>query len=153
MTQRLLTAAILLGVLSATTLAQPGDPLVGTWKLDVAKSKAPFKSGSTTIDAVPDGIKFVVDLEGTDGTKNHWAFTAKFDGKDYPITGSSPYGDSVSVARMDPRTIRITAKQAGKVTTTHTIAVSADGKTRTTTAKGTDIKGQPVNTVSYYEKQ
>jgi hypothetical protein len=37
--------------------------------------------------------------------------------------------------------------------TTQTIVVSADGKTRTTTTKGMDAKGQKVDTVSFYEKQ
>jgi hypothetical protein len=54
---------------------------------------------------------------------------------------------------VDAKTIRITSKQDGKVTTTSTIVVSDDGKTRTTTIKGTDVKGQPVDIVSFYEKQ
>jgi hypothetical protein len=45
------------------------------------------------------------------------------------------------------------AKNGGKVTTTHTIVVSADGKTRTATAQGIDTAGKPVDSVSYYEKQ
>jgi len=122
-------------------------------EVEVEKSKAPFKSGSTTIEAAGEGIKFAVDLVGTDGTKSHWEFTANYDGKEVPITGSSPYGDTVSVKRVDARTIVTTAKYKGKVTTTHTIVVSPDGKTRTATAKGTDIKGQPVDSVSFYEKQ
>jgi hypothetical protein len=31
--------------------------------------------------------------------------------------------------------------------------VSDDGKTRTTTTKGTDAKGQAIDAVSFYEKQ
>jgi hypothetical protein len=134
-------------------LAQSTNPLVGTWTLNVAKSKAPFKSGTTIVEPVGDGIKFVVDLEGTDGTKHHWEFTANYDGKDVPVTGSNPYGDTVAVTRVNPRTTRSVAKNGGKVTTTHTIVVSADGKTRTATAKGIDKAGKPVDSVSYYEKQ
>ena len=76
-----------------------------------------------------------------------------FDGKDYPVTGNSPYGNIVAVTRVDATTISITSKHDGKVTTTSTIVVSDDGKTRTTTIKGTDVKGQPVNIVSFYERQ
>jgi hypothetical protein len=143
---------VLVGLVSGTALAQSSDPLIGTWKLNVAKSKG-VKSGSTTIEAAGKGIKFTVDLVPADGTPSHWAFTANYDGKDYPVTGNSPYGNAVALTRVDARTIRITSKQDGKVTTTSTIVVSEDGKTRTTTIKGTDIKGQPVNIVSYYEKQ
>jgi len=152
-TKRVLTAAVLITVVSGMVLAQSSNPLVGTWKLNVAKSKAPFKSGTTVVEAVGEGIKFVVDLEGTDGTKHHWEFTANYDGKDVPVTGSNPYGDTVAVTRVNPRTTRTVAKNGGKVTTTHTIVVSADGKTRTATAKGIDKAGKPVDSVSYYEKQ
>jgi hypothetical protein len=153
MTKRFLAAAVFVGVASGLILAQSSNPLIGTWKLNVAKSKAPFKSGTTVVEAVGDGIKFVVDLEGTDGTKHHWEFTANYDGKDVPVTGSNPYGDTVAVTRVNPRTTRTVAKNGGKVTTTHTIVVSADGKTRTATAKGIDTAGKPVDSVSYYEKQ
>jgi hypothetical protein len=88
-----------------------------------------------------------------DGTASHWGFTANYDGKDNPVTGSSPYGNVVALTRVDARTIQITSKQDGKATVTSTIVLSADGKTRTTTTKGTDPKGQAVDTVSFYEKQ
>lgn len=145
--------AALVGIASGMVLAQATNPLVGTWNLNVAKSKAPFKSGTTVVEAVGDGIKFTVDLVGTDGTKSHWEFTANYDGKDNPVTGNSPYGDTVAVTRVNARTTRIVGKYSGKPSTTHTIVVSADGKTRTTTAKGTDTTGKPVDSVSFYEKQ
>ena len=151
--KRLLTAATLVGIASVMVLAQSTNPLVGTWKLNVAKSKGAFKSGTTTVTAVGDGIRFVVDMEATDGTKSHWEFTANYDGKDTPITGASPYGDTVAVTRVDARTTQIVGKLKGKATTTHTITVSADGKTRTSTAKGMDTTGKPVDSMSFYEKQ
>jgi hypothetical protein len=152
-TNSVLTAAIVVGFLSAPLAAQSDNPLVGNWKLNVEKSKAPFKSGSTRVQAVGEGIKFTVELEDPDGTKSIWGFTADYDGKDVPITGTSPYGDTVSLTRVDARTTRITSKSGGKVTSTHTIVVSPDGKTRTTTTKGVDAKGQPLDSVSFYEKQ
>jgi len=152
-TKRVLTAAVLVGITSVMVLAQSTNPLVGTWNLNVAKSKAPFKSGTTIVQAMGDGIRFSVDLVGTDGTKSHWEFTANYDGKDNPVTGDSPYGDTVAVTRVDERTTRIVGKHGGKPTTTHTIVVSADGKTRTSAAKGTDKAGKPVDSVSFYERQ
>lgn len=153
MTKRIFAAAVVVGLAGAFVLAQSPDPLIGTWKLNVAKSKAPFKSGTSTIAAVGEGIRFTVDLEGNDGTKHHWEFTGNFDGKDVPATGNSPYGDTAALTRVDARTIRIVSKSGGKETTTHTITVSADGKTRTSSAKGKDKEGKPVDSVSYYEKQ
>ncbi len=94
-----------------------------------------------------------VDLLSPDGTAHKWSVKAKYDGKDYPVTGNSPYGDAVAIERVDARTYRFTSKMAGKVTATQTIVIAADGKTRTNTSKGTDAKGQPLDTMAFYDKQ
>ena len=150
---RLLTVAAFVGLLGGTVLAQSPDPLVGTWKLNVAKSKGtPGTSGTTKIEAVGTGLRFTVDLAGPDGA-NHWVFTATSDGKDNPVTGNSPFGDTGAIKRVDARTITTTDKQAGKVLSTQTIVVAADGKTRTVTIKGVNAKGQALDSVAFYEKQ
>jgi hypothetical protein len=151
--QRLLSVAVLVGVACATALAQGNDPLVGTWKLNPEKSKGTFKSGTSVFEAAGDGIKGTVDLAAADGTAYHWTFTAKYDGKDNPVTGDNPYGDTVAFTRVNPNTVKIAAKQGGKPTVTQTIVIARDGKTRTTTTKGKDAKGQPIDGVSFYEKQ
>jgi hypothetical protein len=149
----LTTAVALLSIVSGTALAQSTDPLIGTWKLNAAKSKgSAFKSGTTKVEAAGAGVKFSADLAGPDGVSN-WAFTANYDGKDNPVTGKSPYGDTAALTRVDAKTTRITVKQGGKVTVTQTIVVSDDGKTRTTTTKGTDAKGQVIEAVAFYERQ
>lgn len=153
-TKRLFTAAVLVVGLGGTALAQSSDPLVGSWKLNVAKSTGTsFKSGTTKIEAAGAGVKVTVDLEGADGTVSHWAFTANYDGKDNPVTGNSPYGDATAFTRIDAKTTRIIVKQGGKVTVTQTIVVSDDGQTRTVTTTGTDAKGQTVDTIAFYDKQ
>jgi len=154
-TKQRFSAAVLVGIVSGALLAaQSPDPLIGTWKLNVAKSKgSPLKSGSTIVEAAGKGLKFSVEFVAADGTVSKWGFTANLDGKDVPITGNSPYGDSASLARVGANTTTITSKQGGKVTVTSTIVVAADRKTRTTTTKGTDVKGQTVDSVSVYEKQ
>jgi hypothetical protein len=147
-------AAVVVVLAGATALAQSSDPLIGTWKLNVAKSTGvQFKTGTSKIEAAGAGVKFTVDLLTADGTPYHWTFTANYDGKDNPVTGNSPYGDTTALERVDAKTTRIVSKLAGKIVTTQTIVVSADGKTRTTTTKGTDAKGQKIDTVSFYEKQ
>ena len=117
----LVIAAIVIGVASGSALAQSSDALIGTWKLNVEKSKnALFKSGTTTIERAGDGVKYTVDLAGADGTAYHWTFTAKFDGKDNPVTGNSPFGDTVALTRVDPHTTRTIVKQGGKEMATQT---------------------------------
>ena len=154
-TKRLCTvAAILPLVFAGMALAQTSDPLVGTWKLNVAKSKGtPFKSGSTKIEAAGAGVKFIVDFEGADGAMYHWTFTANYDGKDNPVVGNSPYGDTTALTRVDERTLRIVNKRGGKPSVNQTIVVSADGKTRTVSTKGTDAEGKPVDAIAFYDKQ
>ena len=151
--KRLLSVVVLVGLACAATLAQAKDPLVGTWKLNPEKSKGAYKSGTSVFEAAGEGVKATVDLVGTDGTAYHWTFTAKYDGKDNPVTGKTPFGDTVALTRVNANTVQITSKQGGKPTVTQIIAIAADGKTRTTTTKGQDAKGQPIEGMSFYERQ
>ena len=151
--KRLLSVAVIVGVASAAALAQGHDPLVGTWKLNPEKSKGTYKSGTSVFEAAGNGVKGTVDLTAEDGTAYHWTFTAQYDGKDYPVTGENPFGDTVALTRVNPNTVRIAVKQGGKQTVTQTIAIAADGKTRTTTVTGKNAKGQTIEGMSFYEKQ
>ena len=134
-----------------------GDPQVGVWTLNVAKSTyspgpAP-KSATTRIEAAGAGTKVIVDQVLADGTNRHYEFTANYDGKDSPITVNNPDADMVARTRINATTVQTIAKKGGKVTTTQTSAVSSDGKTRTVTTKGANASGQQVNNVAVYEKQ
>jgi hypothetical protein len=137
--------------------AQAADPLVGTWKLDVAKSKfspgPPPKSITVTFEAAGEGVKVTADVVGADDKTTHTTYTGNYDGKDYPITGSETGADTVSLKRVDARTTKRTDKKGGKVVMTFTRKVSSDGKMLTVTIKGTNPKGQPVNNVVMLAKQ
>jgi hypothetical protein len=72
MNRRTFTTMALLGLALSTALPQAGiaqsNPLIGTWKIDLAKSKyspgpAP-RSGSTTFEAVGQVLK--ITAENTD---------------------------------------------------------------------------------------
>ena len=79
-------------------------------------------------------------------------YTANVDGKDYPLTGSQN-ADKVSLKRIDARTMERTNKKGDTVVLIITQVVSQDGKTMTTTAKGTNAQGQAVDNVTVWEKQ
>ena len=136
--------------------AQAADPLVGTWKLNVAKSTyspGPAPTSLTAkIEAAGMGEKVSADGVRGDDTPIHVEYTAQYDGKEHPITGSL-MADTVSLKRLDANTTERTEKKGGKVTQTVTRKVSIDGKTMTVTYKGTDAKGQPINNVAVFEKQ
>lgn len=146
-------AAFAVGI-SAT--AQSKDPFVGTWRLNVAKSKytgpAP-KSIVSTYEAAGQGYKVSVKNEPASGPVQQYSYTSNLDGKDVPVTGNNPNADMIAVKRIDANTLEVVNKKGGKTTTTQRNVVSADGKTRTVTTTGTDAQGQKVNNVAVFEKQ
>ena len=152
--KRVIVATVLVAIVGAVALAQSSDPHVGTWKLNAGKSKGTmFTGGTVTVEPAGQGFKTSVDLVGQDGAPSKWSFTAQPDGKDHPITGENPFGNTLSMTRVDARTLKTTIKQDGKVTLMQTVTVSEDGKTRTITSKGTSLKGQAIDSMTHYERQ
>jgi hypothetical protein len=150
----LLTAvAITLAVaLGGTVLAQS----VGTWKLNLAKSKyqegqAP-KSITLVYEAASEGIKVTVDQVPADGPAIHYAVTANYDGKDVPVVGN-PNADMVARTRVNATTTKLVNKKDGNILSTATLVVSADGKMLTITTTGKNAKGQKIDSVAVYDKQ
>jgi hypothetical protein len=152
--------SVTLGLILATggvgLFAQADNPRVGTWQLNVAKSKyspgPPPRSHTVKIEAAGKGEKVTSEIVTADGTKMTTGYTADYDGKDHPLTGS-PLADTVSIKRIDSHTTERTDKKGGKVIQTLTRTVSKDGKTMTVTIKGTGLTGKPVNNVVVFEKQ
>ncbi|PYT60824.1 MAG: hypothetical protein DMG35_10375 [Acidobacteria bacterium] len=147
---------LLFAALALSLVASAGDQHSGTWKMNPDKSKyspgpAP-KSNTVTINSDADNIK--LSSEGIDaaGNPTHVEYTAKYDGKDYPITGL-PNADTIAIERLDASTIRSTIKKGDQIVMTVTSVISKDGKTRTSTFKGKDAQGQDVNNVIVYNKQ
>ena len=141
-------------VLSVTPAA--ADQHSGTWNMNPAKSKyspgPAAKSLVLKVEAGEDGVKIESEGIDGDGKPTHVAYDAKFDGKDYPVTGLS-YGDTVTVKRIDPNTIQTTIKKGDQAMMTVTSKVSADGKSRTSTFHGKDAQGHAVHNVVVYDKQ
>src|SRR4029450_9109888 len=153
----LVFALVVISVLALTTVVIAADNNIGTWKLNLAKSKyspgpAP-KSQTLKIEAWgDDGVRYTADGVGADGKATHAEFQAKYDGKDYPFKGN-PDADMLSYKRINANTLEATTKLNGKGTTRANAVGSADGKTRTATQVGTNAQGQPLNVTSVYEKQ
>jgi hypothetical protein len=142
---------------SAWTAAQSKDPFVGTWTLNVAKSKyspgPPPKVQTSTYEAAGKGYKVTVKSTPATGAAQEWSYTTSLDGSDAKITGNNPNADVAVVKRIDATTLETVNKKGGKETTRQRNVVSADGKTRTVTTTGVDGSGQKVNNVAVYEKQ
>jgi hypothetical protein len=153
-------ATVALAVLAAdvaSVSAQNKDPRIGTWKLNVAKSKydpgPPPQSQTLKVEPSGKGEKITSETVTADGKTVTVTYTANFDGKDYPLTGSAVGADKVALKRIDARTTERIDKKDGKPVVTIRRVVSADGKTMTATSTGTNAEGKPMKNVAVFEKQ
>ena len=142
---------------SERTVSAQTDPVLGTWRLNVAKSKyapGPPPVSETRVYETfgAGGVKATFNREEPGGKKVTINYSAMYDGKDYPYTGS-PDADTIALKRVDRNTTEATLKKNGKVTLTTRAVVAPDGKTRTLTTTGTNAQGQKVNNVVVFEKQ
>ena len=148
----------LLAAAGSSAVRAQSNPLVGTWKLNVTKSKydpGPTpKSLTRTVEAHGDGVKYTFEGVAADGTPIAFGFSAQFDGKDNPVTGSMPAGaDSISAKRINANHYVATLKKGGKEIGVSKVAVSKDGKVTTVDATGTTASGAKEHDVQVYDKQ
>jgi len=111
MKTRMILMTLLLCFVGAA-LCFADDPQLGTWKLNEAKSKIGAGSPKLTTvvyEAVGDSVKVTVDGTDSDGKPLHNEWTGKYDGKDYPVTGS-PTEDTRSYKKVDAHTLLITRR-------------------------------------------
>jgi hypothetical protein len=175
--REIILSMLLIATLGATTNAQAAtgqgtgqskfDPMVGTWKLNLEKSKftsdypAP-KSETILIEQQDGGVKVTADPINFRGKPAHVVYSLMFDGKDYPVTGApqdAEFGfgnasaDTVAVKRIDPRTVSVIRKQDGKVVSTQEIVISKDGKERISNWKAKNAKGEPITWMTIFDRQ
>ena len=156
---RLSTALSLVLATSAAMLAQTQkDAHLGTWKLNVAKSKfnpgPGYKSETRTYTPTADGYKFEGERVNPDGSTQKYGFTAKYDSKDYPVIGKDPGGaDTIAIKLVDANNIESTSKKGHEVLYTSKVVVSQDGKVMTITTKGKNPDGEPFDNVEVYDRQ
>lgn len=154
--------ALALLTINSGLLAAQSDPFVGTWKLNLSKSKynnpaqAP-KSLTRFTEAIENGVKVRNEMVAADGSTVVYGWTLTYDGTDSPITGAGGMpgngADTIATKRINSHTTEATNKKAGKVVNTARSVVSKDGKVMTITLKGTDINGKPRIIINVFEKQ
>jgi hypothetical protein len=107
---------------------------------------------NTEVNGAMRSVQSWVDAQGN-AQKVEW--TARFDGKDHPVTGGDA-GTTISLTRPDPRDLRTVDwvwKVPGKPTMTGRTVYSKDGKTRTIDARSTDAAGKVTTSFRFYERQ
>lgn len=117
----------------------PGSGFVGTWE-----SNDTMRSS------------FELSIEPYEGNGLSFVYPArtrsiKFDGKDYPDTGKNALAGSAGAGRrVNERTLELTDKLNGRVTSTQQITLSPDSKSMTFTARAT---GQMTPNVFVFDRQ
>jgi hypothetical protein len=149
-----------LAIVVATTMAAfAADNTLGSWKYNTAKSKgaagvSPITNLTVTREASADGVKITAKGARADGTKIDSLTVAKYDGKAVAVTGTGYTWDSTALKQVDANTITESrTKQGTKYHTTVRTVVSADGKTMTSTTKGTNADGKAITTKAVFDKQ
>ena len=133
--------------------AEPPPQLIGSWRLNVARSKyspgPPLRSETRVYTKGADGVKGVVSRVYGDGRAERFEYLANF-GKDMMVTGIEEY-DSVTLRKVDDLTSDAVLSHAGIVYGVARRVISADGKTMTITF---DRKSSetPVHNVAVYDK-
>jgi hypothetical protein len=110
------------------------DPVVGTWKLNLAKSTfgggPALKSQVRNYSQSAQGTTLNMKSISADGKETTTQTTYRVDGKDYPTKGNPDF-DSLSGTQIDPNTTEFTLKRAGNPVGTIRRTVSKDGQTLT----------------------
>ena len=142
-------------LLTFAAILSAADPLVGTWKLNPAKSV--FSKGNSpkeqTLTIMEHGPDLHVAVKGTtaEGAAINSSFMIPAKGGPGKIIESSYEGVVGKVINANER--ETTYSKGGKaVYHTHTTLLPG-GKTLKVTAKGTNVAGKEVDGVVYYDKQ
>lgn len=136
------------------------DPLIGTWKLNVAKSKYPStqpapKELTETYREINGGlIDFTYESVQADGTKELFKATWHAEGGTVNISeGQANPGRSYVETLLEPGNWYVTVLQDGKQIATMHKFISKDGKTMTQTSTDVDKDDKPSEILRVYEKQ
>jgi hypothetical protein len=139
------------------TVAQ-NQLFVGTWKVDVAKSRYQPGPGpkSEILRFEPSGEGFKVSLDGVNEQgPYHSEGTGKFDGIDVPVVATPARQARFTYAfrRIDDHTWDIVIKVNGERRILVHNVVSDDGKTMRGVSTAVTNQGQTTSQVVSYEKQ
>jgi hypothetical protein len=126
------------GLAAAAALAAADASYVGKWKMNIAKSD--FGESTITFAEAPSG--------GMQMTVDGQTYTFKTDGKDY----DGMFGSKMSWRVTGAGAWEATNKLGGKVLSTDTYKVTADGKSLNLVSKGTSPAGAPFENSVVYQR-
>jgi hypothetical protein len=152
--KKLLTL-LLLGSLFATGAAFAADPVIGTWTLNVAKSKftsGPAPKAITRVYTESDGV-YTLDQKTTTADGKEVPFKVQYHGgKDEKVTGQNGI-DGIHATKVDDHTWDFALMSGGKVVGHVHRTVSADGKVLTVHNTGMQPSGATGEDTLVFDKK
>jgi hypothetical protein len=148
---------VLLTVGSAVIAAgSNADPVVGSWKLNLAKSTfgggPALQSQIRTYSQSARGVTLKMKTVSADGKETTTQATYHLNGKDFPSMGNPDF-DSLSGMQIDPNTAEFTLKRAGKPIGKIRRTVSNDRQTLTINFLMTNANGVQISELTVFDKQ
>ena len=145
----------LLAAICVLAFPSPGadNPFVGTWELNLTKSRLDPKSPPVQTQAV----KYVTDgtilkaFLTTNG--NSSAHPTVYDGQEHEYGGTSALHATHIIPSMKGRTLETVFKRAGKKVGIRKNTLSDDGRTMTVSVEGTTPNGDNYRSVLVFEKR
>jgi hypothetical protein len=152
----LVFAAVTVMVVTASgILLAQSNPFVGTWKLNLAKSKdtgAFPKEETLTVQLEGDQRQVTIKGTATNGVPISFKYEVPDKGGAGKVLAGGPY-DAVSGKRIDDNTREVSYMKSGKEVLQLRTAVSKDGNTMRLTVEGKDGQGKPFSGMALFEKQ
>jgi len=150
---------ITFAVLAMAAIGFGADNTLGTWKFNTAKSKqpagvSPITSLTVTREAAEGGVTITAKGERADGSKIGTVTTAKYDGKEVPVTGEGLTWDTTAIKQVNANTLtEERSKKDAKYHAKVRVVASNDGKTLTVTSKGTSADGKAFTSIAVFDRQ
>jgi hypothetical protein len=114
-------------------MSEQDDPFTGTWRFNPQRSTlstTPPQSWVQEIIATPDEVHVLETIVRLDDPQTVEEVMARFDGADYPVTGS-PAADTMAYRRTSSHSISGTGKKDGVITLMETVTVAPERNTLT----------------------
>ena len=152
-------ALLLFAVLSFAGSLWAADPLIGTWKLNIEKSKFPPNHPAIPKEQIQtyrelsnDRIEMTYQNVSMDGSSDLIVSAYPIQGGIGKIQkGDTPF--SFVQTRIAPDEWIVTALREGKQVWTRQMKISEDGKSMRVTARSFYRDGKPFELLEVYEKQ
>lgn len=130
--------------------------IMGTWVMDSGRSRF----SSTTVpqsitrkyEPEGNGYKLTFEQVTAEGVQDAWEYTAEYDGKDYPVSGTDEV-DTIALSQVDELTTLGIFKKDGQEVALYKRGQDRDGQTMTITTAGVNADGDAYYDVTVYRKQ